>query len=300
MDVDMWLVYRAFVIERHKIWERRQAGEPGPWSLDPILAGHKFTNVFRVLDPGSQFVLMDLFPDVSGPDALLRAVLYRHTNHPDVWRGLADYWGGYPVLSAGQPQLRAELSSVLNAMKNSGQLVFNPAYLIYPGHVKGANKVDTILDRCFGFAAEMGETFAGASLTLEEKVGILRGYPGIGDFIAMQVSTDWNYGRWGRDEENDFILAGPGARRGAKHVFPSRKPEDAIREARKLWLEDPDAPMLGERPLSLMDVQNTMCEFSKYARYLGQAPGRAYEPAHPGPQEPPVLPQHWTTKGTSK
>ena len=150
MDVDMWLVYRAFIIERHKIWERRQAGEPGPWSLDPILAGHKFTNVFRVLDPGSQFVLTDLFPDVSGPDALLRVVLYRHTNHPNVWRNLADYWGGYPVLSAGQPQLRAELSSVLNAMKNSGQLVFNPAYLIYPGHVKGANKVDTILDRCFG------------------------------------------------------------------------------------------------------------------------------------------------------
>ena len=75
MDVDMWLVYRAFVIERHKIWERRQAGEPGPWTRDPILASRKFTNVFRVLDPGTQFVLTDLFPDLSLPERSLNLPL---------------------------------------------------------------------------------------------------------------------------------------------------------------------------------------------------------------------------------
>lgn len=300
MDIDMWLRYHHFVVERHRIWERRQAGEPGPWTSNPVLRGRKFTNVFRILDPGSQFVLTDLFADVGCLDALARIVLYRHTNHPDVWRELKDYWGGYPTRSAvTDPNLRAELSMLLNGLKDNGKPVFNPAYLIYPGHVKGANKVDSILERVAGFVSERGEEFIQAN-QLEHQVRLLQTFPGIGDFIGMQVATDWNYGPWGQDAENSYILAGPGARRGAQLVFPNQSPEDAIREAWDIWQDSPEAPDLQGRLPSLMDVQNTMCEFSKYARYLGQAPGRAYEPAHPGPQEPPVLPQHWTTKGTSK
>ncbi len=66
--------YLSFCRERHKIWLKRQAGDPGPWTDDPILATRKFTNVFRILDPGTQFVVQELLPDANPPgraDALL-------------------------------------------------------------------------------------------------------------------------------------------------------------------------------------------------------------------------------------
>lgn len=30
--------FLAFVVERHRIWEQRQAGLPQPWTSDPVLA----------------------------------------------------------------------------------------------------------------------------------------------------------------------------------------------------------------------------------------------------------------------
>ena len=40
----------AFAIERHKIYLRRSAGQPFPWTDDPILQKYKFNNIYRELD----------------------------------------------------------------------------------------------------------------------------------------------------------------------------------------------------------------------------------------------------------
>ncbi len=40
----------AFVHERHQIYLRRQAGQPKPWTANPILQQYRFTNVYRELD----------------------------------------------------------------------------------------------------------------------------------------------------------------------------------------------------------------------------------------------------------
>lgn len=39
-----------WVAERHAIYLRRKAGEPKPWTDDPILQQFYFTNVYRELD----------------------------------------------------------------------------------------------------------------------------------------------------------------------------------------------------------------------------------------------------------
>lgn len=292
MNIDNWLTYESFVLERHRIWEQRQAGVLGPWTDDPILSSRKFTNVFRVLDPGSQFVLTDLFGDEyqGSEDGLARVLLYRHTNHPAVWRQLKEDWGRYPTRTdLVTPSSLRWMDATLNTYKDEGMLVFNPAYLIYPGKEKGANKVRSILTRVQHFLLEH-RTLAG--LTLEEKVNLLRSHDGIGDFIAMQVATDFNYGPLGDDQENDFIVAGPGAVKGASYLRPGESPEDTIRRIQFLWALSSGPRLFGRIP-SLMDVQNTLCEFSKLVRYLNSPPGTAYTPAHPGPQPIPVLPEHW-------
>ena len=40
-------LYWYFASERHRVFERRVAGEPDPWTDDPILREFKFCNVFR-------------------------------------------------------------------------------------------------------------------------------------------------------------------------------------------------------------------------------------------------------------
>ena len=90
--------FLRFVVERHRIWEQRQAGAPQPWTDDPVLATRKFTNVFRVLDPGTQFLLTDLFePDIDPRDTLMRAFLYRHTGRVEIWELLGVMTGQYPT-----------------------------------------------------------------------------------------------------------------------------------------------------------------------------------------------------------
>jgi hypothetical protein len=42
--------YFAMNRERYKIYLRRQAGDPWPWTTDPILREYRFTNTFRELD----------------------------------------------------------------------------------------------------------------------------------------------------------------------------------------------------------------------------------------------------------
>ena len=319
IDLDMWMLYRSFVLERHKIWERRQVGEPGPWTKDPVLASRKFTNVFRLLDFGTQYVLTDLAG--SEPrDELFRLFLYRHTGRVEAWQylmldlgrapgaddeeGILEAWDRYRGPGVWKEKNVKPYAERPNKARGHGYVsykrpVFTGAYLVFPqSQERGTDKVRSIVDlatRTFDPQKNIAGEFYLSDA--ERKFGLLRSQKGVGDFMAMQTLADWNYLHAG--DENAFVVAGPGARRGSAHLSKSR-PEDVIRWALEAWEKDSEVPILAGRPPSLMDVQNTMCEFSKYVRYLGQAPGRAYEPAHPGPQEPPVLPQHWTTKGTSK
>jgi hypothetical protein len=69
---------------------------------------------------------------------------------------------------------------------------------------------------------------------------------------------------------------------------------DAVRSSEgcpTIPLDHPGDPV---RVPSWMDVQNTLCEFSKWVRFSEKPlPGKPYRPAHPGPQPAPLLPQHW-------
>ncbi|MGO4984932.1 nucleotide kinase domain-containing protein [Collinsella sp. Sow4_E3] len=80
MNVDEALRYIQFVEERHYVWIRRQNGASAPWTDDPTLRRAKFTNVYRVLDAGSQFLLTQMLqdPDAEWGDQALRAYLVKY------------------------------------------------------------------------------------------------------------------------------------------------------------------------------------------------------------------------------
>ena len=117
--------------------------------------------------------------------------------------------------------------------------------------------------------------------------------------MAMQIMTDWGYSaQCGQDREDDFVVCGPGAIKGAKFLDSATDPYGTLMWAVEAVRLQPDVPLLavGEntRPPSWMDVQNTLCEFSKYHRDSAKPPrANEYAPVHPGAQPPPVLPAHW-------
>jgi hypothetical protein len=289
MNEEMLALYRVMVLERHQIWLARQNNEPQPWTADPVLANLKMTNMFRVLDPGSQFVF-DL-DDKDPVDVIARLVFYRITNLPSTWYAMRSSLGRFPVaadfLNGGD-----RMAAFLDLYRNLGNRIFSGAYIIIPNPgVTGSDKMIDAIALVKFFLEEKAETFLNAA-TQDERYHVLRSTKGLGRFLSMQILTDWNYLL---EEEPDlsFVVAGPGAVRGAALLDLSKKPEDVIYDLTVDWIDDPIVTLEG-RSLTVMDVQNSLCEFSKYAREI-VAPRKKtkYKPSHPGAQPVPILPQWW-------
>jgi hypothetical protein len=311
VNLDRALDFLDFVEARHEVFMRRQAGEPQPWTDNPIVATRKFTNVFRVLDYGSQFVLTDLIEDGLDPvDQLMRLFLYRHTGRVEAWQ--------YAELAVGEYATRDNLSETLEAFKEyrgvgkvklknikpygvranrAGghqetvykRAVFTNAYLVFPqSQVPGTDKLESIFDlteRLF-VQGNVGQRFLSAD-DQTERFETLRINKGVADFMSMQILTDWGYLTEFR--EDDFVIAGPGAKKGAAELGL------AAPEAIKWAVDNIRARgvQIDGRLPSYMDAQNCLCEFSKYVRYLEKPiPATAYTPAHPGPLNV-TLPRHW-------
>lgn len=308
MRIDDAFNFLEFVESRHEVFLRRQAGEPQPWTANPVVASRKFTNVFRVLDYGSQFVLTDLIEEGLHPrDQLMRLFLYRHTGRVEVWQYLEMMLGRYPNIGdledvrelfkqyRGDAHVRTRTvdpkSPGRKTQTDFKRSVFTSAYLVFPqSQVKGTDKLDSIIDltkRLFLHGTTWQE-FANAT-DQRGRFEALRKNRGVADFMSMQILTDWGYTTEFR--EDDFVVAGPGARKGAAAL--GLKAEEAIEWAVKSIRDLENPPMVHGRLPSYMDAQNCLCEFSKYVRYAEKPLlDKPYTPAHPGPQNV-VLPKHW-------
>ena len=109
---------------------------------------------------------------------------------------------------------------------------------------------------------------------MREGFQCLHGYPSIGNFLAYQYLIDINYSESTGFDENEFIVAGPGAKSGIRKCFgdtQSYSDEDMIRLMADVQLQEferlnLDFIPLGNRLLQLIDCQNLFCEIDKYAR----------------------------------
>lgn len=289
MNPDAALDFLEFVTERHNVWERRQNGLPAPWTNNPILASYKFTNVFRWADPGSQFLINELHnPDLDPRENLMRFFLYRHTGRVETWEYLQVMLGDYPTLDT----LDEALKLLQEYRRSSKRPVFTGAYLVYPqSDTPGTDKLESIFaltQRLFGRGSSTAFDFL-QSPTQAEKFNCLRRNKGVADFMSMQVLTDWGYTT--EFLEDEFVVCGPGAVKGAKALGMAGPQALAWAHEAIHGLNIP--PRIMGRLPSRMDSQNCLCEFSKYARYASGPIKVRYTPAHPGAQPKPTIPRMW-------
>lgn len=302
--------YVGYVTERHHAWSARQLGLPREdWTQDHIIAAAKFCNSFRLLDRGSQFVARELLAPLADDqerEALFRALFYRFTNLPDAWENFLQRVGRYPLEEDLGPE--GTLRRVMGEWQASGGRVFSGAYTIGPGpNNTGVPRLE--------FAIRVAESIMRSPVAdevlaaegVEARVRTLAAAPQMGVFIALQTQTDFGY-RFG-DTEDQWAGIGPGSRRGLQRLFPretfglSREAQarslDHMRELQALVEESPRAPRIeladgSSRGLSIMDIQNTLCEFDKYVRaqHSESRRVRRFTPSTE-PLEDPFIPPHW-------
>lgn len=81
--------YFYFVQERMNIFWKRFAGASSALTEDPILAGHKFTNVYRAQDRVSQYLIKEVIyksgNEFDELDVLFRILLFKVFNNINTW-----------------------------------------------------------------------------------------------------------------------------------------------------------------------------------------------------------------------
>lgn len=270
---DVFRAYWEFASERQRIFEARLRGAPGPWTLDPILAEHRFCNAFRASDRVSQGLIRAAYaPGCDSPaDVFLRVVIYRLFSKPETWGLIEDATGGLSVESFELERL----GSVLDEAQDSGTKLYTGAFILcatraygYPRkHRNHLALVQSML------AADVPSRLS-ATGSLQEVFEELRAWPLLGPFMAYQLAIDLNYSTLVNFDEDDFTVPGPGAVRGLKKVFEhcsDLSPAETIH-----WLVDYqhrledetgiEPPRLFGRRLKAIDCQNLLCEVDKYSR----------------------------------
>ena len=265
--------YWRFAAERQAVFFRRARGLHRPWSIDPILLRHKFTNAYRASDRVSQFLIRRvIYEGGQAPDELFfRTVLFKLFNRIETWQKLEKNLG-----SITWKQYSFEkYDEVLSRSLERDERIYSGAYIMPAAERgNGARKHQTHLRLLERMMRDGAPERLAKMRSMQRAFELLRGYPMLGNFLAYQYVTDLNYSTLTDFSEMEFVVPGPGALDGIRKCFRSLgglSEADIIRRvaerqgvefsARGLHFE-----RLGSRALQLIDCQNLFCEVDKYAR----------------------------------
>lgn len=266
--------YWHFVGERQRIFEKRAAGEPGPWSDDPIFETYKFCNVFRAADRVSQYMIKDVcYGGATGEDLAFQITAFRTFSRIETWQQLTADLGHAPTID---DLANGDFEDALTAQKDAKQKLYTGSFILCANNafgrgIKHLNHVE--LFKAMFLEGDLYDRTVKAG-SLEEVYDVLHAYPLMGNFMSYQTATDLNYSELTDFDENSFTKAGPGALRGIAKVFESTKgmtPEDVI-----MWMVDNQEEEMAKlgiefnglygRRLQAIDAQNVFCETDKYCR----------------------------------
>ena len=264
--------YWRFAARRQDVFHRRVRGEPAPWTIDPVLIRHRFTNAYRAADRVSQYLIRHIAyeGDQSPEEVVFRVLLFKLFNRIGTWELLSEAFGPprAKTFNVGR------YDQTLSAAFERGERLYSAAYIM-PAAFSGARrKHRTHLELVRLMLTDHLPQQLTAVTSMRDAFGLLLGYGGIGPFLAYQLVTDLNYSSVLNFSEMDFVVAGPGARSGLRKCFtdPGDYDDDDLirlvteRQSDEFAVRGIDFQDLWGRPLHLIDCQNLFCEVDKYAR----------------------------------
>jgi hypothetical protein len=299
--------YFRFAAARQEIYFRRLAGCVPPYCDDPILTRYRFTNAYRAADRVSQYLIRHVIysGDPSCEEVFFRALLFKLFNRVETWELLQEALGTPRAADFAFARYDAVLTKAIDA----GARLYSAAYVMPAasglGHQRKHRNHLTLLGRML--ADGVPRKLAGLP-GLAALFTLLRGYYSIGDFLAYQFAIDLNYSALVGFDEDEFVIAGPGARDGIRKCFDSLGDHDEASVIR--WVCDRQEQEFARRGLGfhslfgrrlkLIDCQNLFCEVDKYARVAHpEVAGRSgrtrikqcFRPGRPLPS--PFFPPKW-------
>lgn len=268
--------YWRFAAERQSVFFRRLSGAHPPWTSDPILLRHKFTNAYRASDRVSQYLIRDVIYNPAYPsdpkEVVFRVLLFKLFNKINTWKLLEEKLGLLTWAEFKADRYDQELTKAFA----SGTKLYSAAYIMPPVRIDGSDGVKhrghlSLLEKMMrdGVTARLQD-----SRSLGDVFTLLKTYPSLGNFLAFQLAIDLNYSNVIDHGEDTFVVAGPGAHDGLSKVFENAAEFDAealielVADAQEREFENLGLKFqsLFGRPLQLIDCQNLFCEISKYSR----------------------------------
>jgi len=283
--------YFKFIEDRHAIYLARQRGDSYPWTDDPILRDFRFTNIFRELDTGTIWLRKNIIePHYNSPMLFFHVCAYRMINLWQTYQDVINELGFFEEFDA------KAFSAVLRKRKAEHKAVFTNAHML-TGTLGGGDKIYQIVELSMGYLWKNYNTLSpNPGDSLEIMFHRLDTIPGVGPFVAYEITTDLRHTRY-LYEAFDIMYwanAGPGATRGLERlagVFVGRKDrKSGVKPARHCSQDEYCSMMrtlLGMAPnrtapwvpnMEMRDIEHSLCEWDKYERTrLGQGkPRRKY------------------------
>ena len=277
-------LFWTFICERQRVWHRRKLeGLPPPWTQDEILQRERFTNIYRELDPGTQYVITHVLEaDAPKPDKIFNTMLYRLIGRAETHATL-----GFQYLATFDPaQLQAGLQHIRDV---EGKPPFTAAYMVSAYNSMGSRDKTVNVSRLFD---RLHKNFSTVYAQIEQSRSpadihaILAAQDGFGNFLSYQVLVDLLYPLKRYDgrpllpfTHDDWASAGPGAMRGVRMLLAEGVRPDYLDVMRWLrWNQRSEFARLGldfpflraangaEMEISLANIQNCLCEYHKYVK----------------------------------
>lgn len=281
-----------FVREREAIRHKRLAGEAAPWTDDPILQRYRFCNVRREHDRVSQWLIRNVLVPPIPPETqwrsldrfLLLATLCRWVNWPPTIELLLEHF-----MTINPPDFEV-IGHKIDARTASGEKAWTGAYMVRakPGYGRGKGHfiaVDVIKNCLMPALPSIREALQTGSR--QATWAAFTQVSNFGSFTSGQIVADLGYTALLRDAPDTFTWApqGPGSVRGLNRVLGRPLKSRFKDEEFCIYLQEIRSAIISELgpaydSLTLHDVQNVMCEYSKYAKaLLGEGRPRAtYKP----------------------
>ena len=264
-----------FIWEREHVRLLKEKGFNAPWTDDEVISKYKFTNIHRKDDKVSKWVIKEIInPNLKDKDLWFSLLITRLINWPPTLGRLLDE----NIIPCGPENFDgASFSKTIEDYKKESPKVYSGAYMVYPTKLgNGGNKSESLAKYIIGDTVKAANEIREAlqSNKIENFVTELAGCFGISTFMAGQVAADLTYAKGHFGEAEDlytYAPLGPGSQRGLNYLlnraptaaWPQEDFNKRLMEVNEFVQED-----LRITDLTLHDVQNIMCEYSKYCRFV--------------------------------
>jgi len=293
LDANQVVNFFSFIRERENIRLRRLRRQPYPWTEDPILCSYRFTNVKRKHDKTTQWAIKNWYEPNKENENLgaqfFNCAVFRYF-------GTIEFAKRYGWSESFYPQ---KAIKVVEQLRAEGKPAFTSAYVITNSGIKAPKEevvANNFLMPLFVKREEVVE-IAQDTKSWKAVFEYLKEFEGFGGtgFMAKEVLQDTMFTAVLQDciDADTWSPCGPGATRGieillGEHDFnaDAKKRIKGLTESKKLSIMK-YLRMLSLHgfwpkrwePLTVHDIQFSLCEFAKYMRIKnGCRAKRKYHP----------------------